>query len=56
MFSIDVKIVFFYGAARRDIYIEILMEDWQSGDTDKVARLNLSFFETRETAQNWTEE
>ena len=56
MLSIDVKRAYFDAAARKEIYIEIQMEDWQPGDADKFARLNLSFYGTRDAAQNWTEE
>ena len=56
MLSIDVKRAYFYAAARREIYIEIPMEDWQPGDADKVAKLNFSFYGTRDAAQNWAEE
>ena len=54
--SIDLKRAYFYAAARREIYIEIPMEDWQQGDADKVAKLNLSLYGTRDAAQNRTEE
>ena len=52
MLSIDVKRAYFYAAARREIYIEIPLEDWQPGDADKVARLNLRLDGTRDAAQN----
>ena len=54
--SIDVKRAYFYAAARREIYIEIPMEDWQRGDADKVEKLNFSFYVTKDAAQNWAEE
>ena len=56
MLSIDGKRARFYAAARREIYIEIPMEDGQPGDADNVARLNFSFYGTRDAAQNWTVE
>ena len=56
MLSIDVKRGYFYAAARREICIEIPIEDWQPGVADKAAKLNLSFYSTRDAAQNWTEE
>ena len=56
MLSIDVRRAYFYAAARREIYIEIPIEDWQPGDADKVAKLNLSLYGTRDAAQNWAEE
>ena len=56
MLSIDVKRACFYVAARHEIYIEIPMEDWQPGDADKVAKLNLGLYGTKGAAQNWAEE
>ena len=56
MLSIDVKRAYFYAAARSKICIEIAMENWQPGDAAKVAKLNLSFYGTRDAAQTWTEE
>ena len=54
--SVDVKRAYFYAAARRDIYIEIPIEDWAPGDEYNVAKLNLSLYGTRDAAQNWSEE
>ena len=56
MMSIDVKRSYFYAFARRQIYIEIPIEDWEPGDEHKVAKLNLSLYGTRDAALNWTEE
>ena len=56
MLSIDVKRAYFHAAARKQINIEIPMKDWQPGDADKVAKLNLWFYGARDAAQNWTEE
>ena len=56
MVSIDVKRPYLYAAARKEIYIEIPMENWQPGDADKLAKLNFSFYGKRNAAQNWTEE
>ena len=54
--AVDVKRAFFYAPARREIFIEIPMEDWEPGDETMVAKLDLSFDGTRDAAQNWTEE
>eukprot|EP00973_Karenia_brevis_P084664 11748684-Karenia_brevis.AAC.1 len=52
----DVKRAYFYAAATREIYIEIPAEDWEPGDEAKVAKLKLSFYGTRDAAQNWGRE
>ena len=49
----DVSRVYFFAPARRELYIEIPMEDRQPGDEDRVAKLNLSMYDTRDAAQNW---
>ena len=54
--AIDVKRAYCYAPARREIFIEIPMEDWEPGDELKVAKLNFSVYGTRDAAQNWTEE
>ena len=56
MLSIDVKRAYFYAEAKREVFIEIPLEDWEPGDEHKVARLNLSLYGTRDAAQNWSEE
>ena len=52
LMAVDVKRTYVYAPARRGIYIEIPMGDWQSGDETRVAKFNLSFYETRDAAQN----
>ena len=52
--AIDVKKAYFYAPARREIFIEIPLEDWEPGDEMMVAKLNLSLYGTRDAAQNWT--
>eukprot|EP00973_Karenia_brevis_P014077 1913401-Karenia_brevis.AAC.1 len=52
----DIKRAYFYAAAKREIYIEIPDEDQEPGDKDKVGKLNLSLYGTRDAAQNWSEE
>ena len=36
------------------IYIKIPDEDWEPGDEENVARLNLSLYGTRDAANNWS--
>ena len=54
--SIDVKRAYFYAAAKRKIFIEVPIEDWEEGDEDNIAMLELSLYGTRDAAQNWSEE
>ena len=49
----DIKRAYVYAPARRPVYIEIPIEDWEPGDEGKVAMLNLSLYGTRVAAQNW---
>ena len=37
----------------REVYIEIPPEDRQPGDENKIARLKMSLYGTRDAAQNW---
>ena len=53
MMSIDVKRAYFYAPARRPVYIEIPIEDYEDGDEMMVGKLNLSLYGTRDAAQNW---
>ncbi len=52
--TVDVRRAYFYASARSDIYVEILEEDREPGDENKVGKLNLSLYGTRDAAQNWT--
>ena len=54
--SVDVRRAYFDAKATRPVYIEIPIEDFEPGDEDKVARLNLSLYGTRDVAQNWAKE
>ena len=54
--SIDVKRAYFYAKASRPVYIEIPIEDYVEGDEDKVGKLCLSLYGTRDAAQNWARE
>ena len=38
----------------REVYIEIPAEDREPGDENKVARLKMSLYGTRDAAQNWS--
>ena len=56
MMAVDVRRAYFYAPSRRPIYIEIPIEDFESGDEGRVGRLNLSLYGTRDAAQNWSQE
>ena len=56
MLRVDVRRAYFYAAAKRNIYNGIPFEDWEDGDENRVAQLDLSFYGTRDAIQNWTEE
>ena len=56
MMSVDVKRAYFYAPARRPVYIEIPIEDYEDGDEMMVGKLNLSLYGTRDAAQNWAKE
>ena len=49
---VDVSRAYFYAKCKRPLYIEIPMEDWEAGDEERVGRLNLSLYGTRDAAQN----
>lgn len=42
-----------YAPAARPVFIEILMEDSEVGDLDRVGKLNVSFYGIRDAVQNW---
>ena len=52
--KIDVKRAYFYAKATRPIFISIPKEDFETGDEQNVAQLNLSLYGTRDAAKNWT--
>ncbi len=56
MMAIDIKRAYFYAKAQRPVYIEIPPEDKQLGDEEKVGKLNVSLYGTRDAAQNWAVE
>ena len=48
----DVKRAYFYAPTTRPIYIRIPDEDWEEGDEERVGKLNLSLYGTRDAAMN----
>ena len=54
--AVDIKRAYFYAPARRPIFIEIPAEDQSPGDEQRVGRLKLSLYGTRDAAQNWAHE
>ena len=49
----DVSRAYFYAPAIREVYIEISTKDWEEGDEDQVAKLDMSMYGIREAAKNW---
>ena len=49
----DISRAYFYAACRRPLYIKIPDEDWEPGDEERVGKLNVSLYGTRDAAQNW---
>ena len=47
---IDIRKAFFQADARREVYIELPMEDYEQG---KCGKLNKCLYGTRDAAQNW---
>ena len=47
---IDIRKAFFHADARREVYIELPMEDHEEG---KCGKLRKSLYGTRDAAQNW---
>lgn len=54
--SSDIKRAYFFAKAKRPIFIEIQIEDREPGDENKIGRLNLSLYGTRDAAMNWQDE
>ena len=54
--TVDVKRSYFYSRSRRPVYIEIPIEDSETGDEHMVGRLSLCLHGTRDASQNWTRE
>ena len=53
---VDVRRAYFYAGAKRRVFVELPVEDWQPGDEDKCGLLRASLYGTRDAAQNWGEE
>ena len=51
---IDIRRAYFHAKARRKIHVEIPAEDWQRGDEDYVAALNMSLCGTLDAGENWS--
>ena len=49
----DVKRAYFHAPAKRAVYIEIPVGDFEPGDESRVGMLNLSLYGTRDAAMNW---
>ena len=54
--TVDVKRAYFRARSRRLVKIEMPIEDFELGDEHMVGRSDLSLYETRDVAQNWTRE
>ena len=54
--SADIKRTYFDSKSTRTIYVEIPVEDYETGDDCNVGKLNLSLYSARDAAQNWTKE
>ena len=52
----DVRRAYFYAKASRPIHINIPAEYFCEGDEDKVARLDMSLYGTRDAGLNWFRE
>ena len=54
--SIDIKRAYLFAPAARPMFIQIPLEDYEIGDEQRVGKVNLSLYGTRDAAQNWTKE
>ena len=52
---VDVRRAYFYAKATRELYVELPAEDSEYGCGDKVGRLRLCLYGTRDAALNWQE-
>ena len=50
---VDVKRAYFYAPTRREIFIQIPVEDRYPGDEEMIGVLDFSLYGTRDAAQNW---
>ena len=53
--TVDVKRAYFNAVSTRDVFIQIPKEDLQPGDEDRVGKLRLCLYGTRDAAFNWSE-
>ena len=53
--TVDVSRAYFNAVATRDVFIEIPKEDRIAGDENKVGKLNLCLYGTRDAAFNWAQ-
>ena len=53
--TVDVSRAYFNAESTRDVYIEIPVEDRQPGDENKIGKLRLCLYGTRDAAHNWGE-
>ena len=51
----DISRAYFYAKSRRPTYVAIPSEDWEEGDEDNCARLEVSMYGTRDAASNWSD-
>ena len=53
---VDVRRAYFYAPARRIVFVELPLQDYQPGDEHMCGLLECSLYGTRDAAQNWEEE
>ena len=53
---VDVRRACFYAPARRRVFVELPLEDYQPGDEHMCGLLRHSLYGTRDAAHNWEEE
>jgi hypothetical protein len=49
----DVSRAYFHAPAVRNVFVEIIDEDFEDGDEDRCGWLNVSMYGTRDAASNW---
>ena len=52
----DVSRAFFHAKAKRQVYVQLAVEDQEHGQERMCGRLNCSMYGTRDVAQNWFDE
>ena len=53
---VDVRRAYFCALARRRVFVELSLEDYQPGDEDRCGLLRYSLYGARDAAQNWEKE